>query len=75
MKTFSAFCAFLTSVVFCANNVLIQSYALHCTDLMLVRSLVQVILCGFLIKTQNIQVWQTQENRLKETCLLILQVS
>ena len=73
MKLVAAFCALLTSLLFCFNNLLIQHYKLHCTDLLIVRSGVQVLLFGILLKIQ--QKWTVTQNWTKnDYILMILQV-
>ena len=75
MQTLASVCAFLASCIFCSNHLLIKIYSLHSTDLLLVRSLIQVILCGFLARNQRLQILANEQNYWKDISLLILQVS
>ena len=74
MQAFAALCAFLTSLLFCFNNLLIQNYKLHCTDLLIVRSGVQVVLFGGLLKTRQSSITSHQQWAKNEYVLMTLQV-
>ena len=80
LQIFAGFCAFASSVVFSCNNLLIQAYNLHCTDLLIIRSIIQVIIFGSLLKLQNIPWWPSWQHYpcakdyIVETIFVILQV-
>ena len=61
VQILAGFCAFLCSIIFSSNNLLIQAYNLHCTDLLILRSIIQVIIFGTLLKLQNITWWPSRE--------------
>ena len=58
-KIFAAFCALAASIIFAGNNLLIQEKNLHCSDLLLFRSILQVVIFGFLIKLRNVSFFPT----------------
>mgnify|MGYP001425761761 CR=1 FL=1 len=61
VQTLAGLCAFSASIVFSVNNLLIQAYNLHCTDLLILRNIIQVIIFGSLLKVQNITWWPSGE--------------
>ena len=75
----SATCAFLASIIFSANNLLIQEKNLRCSDLLFFRSILQSLTFSILIKLSDKQLFpgsETQSRRefIIETIYLISQV-
>ena len=56
-KVIAGFCALTASATFCINNLIIQEKNLHCTDLLLMRSLLQLIIFASWLKIRGIQWW------------------
>ena len=56
-KVFAGCCALAASATFCINNLIIQEKNLHCTDLLLMRSLLQLIIFASWLKIRGIQWW------------------
>ena len=56
-KVFAGCCALAASATFCINNLIIQEKNLHCTDLLLMRSLLQLIIFASWLKIRRIPWW------------------
>lgn len=56
-KVIAGFCALTASATFCINNLIIQDKNLHCTDLLFMRSILQMIIFAFWLKIRQIQWW------------------
>ena len=81
-KIISSTFALIASLIFAVNNLLIEQKNLHCSDLLLFRCTLQILIFALLIKLQNISWYpinansaETRSDYVFDIIYLIFQVS